>query len=66
MGPFPAITLRVTSSGYPPMSFTSKKAIQKQKIDINLKLPSGIFSVYFLSPQFKNEKFLILIEYRAP
>ena len=30
MGPFPAITLRVVTGGFPPLSFTSKKAIQKQ------------------------------------
>ena len=46
MGPFPAITLRVVTGGFPPLSFTSKKAIQKQKIDINFKLPSGIFQVF--------------------
>ena len=66
MGPFPAITLRVVTGGFPPLSFTSKNAIKKQKIYINLKIPSGIFSVYLLSPKFKNEKFLILIEYIAP
>ena len=66
MGPFPAITLRVIGGVFPPLSFTSTKAIQKQKIDINLKLPNGIFSVFLLSPKFKNENFLILIEYRVP
>ena len=66
MGPFPAITLRVFTSGFPPSSFASKKAIQKQKIDINLKLPSGFFQVFLLSPKFKNKDFLMLIEYRAP
>ena len=54
------------SGGFPTLSFTSTKAIQKQKIDINFKLPSGIFQVFLLSPKFKNEEFLILIEYRAP
>ena len=66
MGPFPAITLRVVAGGFPPLSFTSTKAIQKQKIDINLKIPNGIFSVFLLSPKFKNENFLILIEYIVP
>ena len=66
MGPFPAITLKVVTGGFPPLSFASKKAIQKQKIDINFKLPSGIFQVFLLSPKFKNEEFLILIEYRTP
>ena len=66
MGPFPAITLRVFTSGFPPSSFASKKAIQKQKIDINLKLPSGFFQVFLLSPKFKNKDFLMLIEYRVP
>ena len=66
MGPFPAITLRVVTSGFPPLSFASKKAIQKQKIDINLKLPSGFFQVFLLSPKFKNKDFLMLIEYRVP
>ena len=66
MGPFPAITLRVVTGGFPLLSFTSTKAIQKQKIDINLKLPNGIFSVFLLSPKFKNENFLILIEYIVP
>ena len=66
MGPFPAITLRVVTGGFPQLSFTSTKAIQKQKIDINFKIPSGIFQVFLLSPKFKNEEFLILIEYRAP
>ena len=66
MGPCPAITLRVITGGFPPFSFTSKKAIQKQKIDINLKLPSGIFQVFLLSPKLKNEEFLILIEYKTP
>ena len=66
MGPFPAITLRVFTSGFPPLSFASKKAIQKQKIDINLKLPSGFFQVFLLSPKFKNKDFLMLIEYRVP
>jgi len=64
--PFPAITLRVVTIGFPPSSFTSKKAFQKQKIDINLKLPSGFFKVFLLSPKFKNKQFLILIEYRVP
>ena len=63
---FPAITLRVLTIGFPPSSFTSKKAIQKQKIDIDLKLPSGFFKVFLLSPKFKNKEFLILIEYRVP
>ena len=62
---FPAITLRVLTIGFPPSSFTSKKAIQKQKIDIDLKLPSGFFKVFLLSPKFKNKEFLILIEYRV-
>ena len=66
MGPFPAITLRVITGGFPPLSFTSTKAIQKQKIDIYLKLLSGILSMFLLSPKFKNENFLILIEYIAP
>ena len=66
MGPFPAITLRVIGGGFPPLSFASTKAIQKQKKNINLKLPNGIFSVFLLSPKFKNENFLILIEYRIP
>ena len=66
MGPFPAITLRVITGGFPPLSFTSTKAIQKQKININFKTPSGIFQVFLLSPNFKNEEFLILIEYRVP
>ena len=66
MGPFPAITLRVVTSGFPPLSFASKKAIKKQKIDINLKLPSGFFQVFLLSPKFKNKDFLMLIEYRVP
>ena len=66
MGPFPAITLRVVTIGFPPLSFASKKAIQKQKIDINLKLPSGFFQVFLLSPKFKNKDFLMLIEYRVP
>ena len=65
-GPFPAITLRVFTIGLPPLSFASKKAIQKQKIDINLKLPSGFFKVFLLSPKFKNKQFLTLIEYRVP
>ena len=65
-GPFPAITLRVIGGGFPLLRFTSTKAIQKQKIDINLKLPNGIFSVFLLSPKFKYENFLILIEYREP
>ena len=63
---FPAITLRVLTIGFPPSSFTSKKAIKKQKIDIDLKLPSGFFKVFLLSPKFKNKEFLILIEYRVP
>ena len=63
---FPAITLRVLTIGFPPSSFTSKKAIQKQKIDIDLKLLSGFFKVFLLSPKFKNKEFLILIEYRVP
>ena len=63
---FPAITLRVLTIGFPPSSFTSKKAIKKQKIDIDLKLPSGFLKVFLLSPKFKNKEFLILIEYRAP
>ena len=63
---FPAITLRVLTIGFPPLSFTSKKAIQKQKIDIDLKLPSGFLKVFLLSPKFKNKEFLILIEYRVP
>ena len=66
VGPFPAITLRVVTGGFPPLSFTSKKAIQKQKININFRLPSGILQVFLLSPKFKNEEFLILIEYRTP
>ena len=66
LGPFPAITLRVFTIGLPPSSFASKKAIQKQKIDINLKLPSGFFKVFLLSPKFKNKQFLTLIEYRVP
>ena len=63
---FPAITLRVLTIGFPPSSFTSKKAIKKQKIDIDLKLPSGVLKVFLLSPKFKNKEFLILIEYRVP
>ena len=63
---FPAITLRVLTIGFPPSSFTSKKAIKKQKIDIDLKLPSGFLKVFLLSPKFKNKEFLILIEYRVP
>ena len=66
MGPFPAITLTLISSDFPHLPFTSKKAIQKQKININLKLPNGIFSVMLSSPNPKNEVFLILIEYRTP
>ena len=65
ISPFPAITLRVVTIGFPPLSFASKKAIQKQKIDINLKLPSGFLKVFLLSPKFKNKQFLILIEYRV-
>ena len=63
---FPAITLRVLTIGFSPLSFTSKKAIKKQKIDIDLKLPSGFLKVFLLSPKFKNKEFLILIEYRVP
>ena len=65
VSPFPAITLRVITIGSPPLSFASKKAIQKQKIDINMKLPSGFFKVFLLSPKLKNEEFLMLIEYRV-
>ena len=66
MGPFPAITLTLISSDFPHIPFTSTKAIQKQKIYLNLKLPNGIFSVMLSSPNFKNDVFLILIEYRTP
>ena len=66
MGPFPAITLGVVVDGFPPVTFTSTKAIQKQKININLIISKGIFSVFLSSPKFKNEDFLILIEYRTP
>ena len=66
MGPFPAITLTLISSDFPHLPFTSKKAIQKQKININSKLPNGIFSVMLSPPNPKNEVFLILIEYRTP
>ena len=58
MGPFPAITLRVVTGGFPPLSFTSTKAIQKQKIDINFKIPGGIFQVFLLSPKFKKGRIL--------
>ena len=66
IGPFPAITLTLISSDFPHIPFTSTIAIQKQKININLKLPNGIFSVLLSSPTPKNEVFLILIEYRKP
>ena len=66
MSPFPAITLRLVSNDFPPLSFTSTQAIKKQKIDLNVKLPNGIFSVFLLSPTPKDEVFLILIEYRTP
>ena len=66
MGPFPAITLTLISSDFPHLPLTSTKAIQKQKININLQLPKGIFSVMLSSPNPKNEVFLILIEYRTP
>ena len=66
IGPFPAITLTLISSDFPHMPFTSTKAIQRQKININLKLPNGIFTVLLSSPTPKNEVFLILIEYRVP
>ena len=64
IGPFPAITLKLISDDFPHNSFTSTKAIQKQKININVKLPNGIFSVFLSSPTPKNEVFLILIEYK--
>ena len=66
MGPFPAITLGVVVDDFPTITFASTKAIQKQKININVKTPKGIFSVFLLSPKFKNEDFLILIEYQVP
>ena len=64
-GPFPAITLKIVSyDGF--LQLISTKAIKKQKMDINLKITNGIFSVCLFYPKFKNEDFLILIEYRAP
>ena len=66
MGPFPAITLGVVVDDFPTFTFASTKAIQKQKININVKTPKGIFSVFLSSPKFKNEDFLILIEYQVP
>ena len=65
MGPFPAITLKLVSDDFPPLFFTSTKAIKKQKINLNVKLPSGIFSVFLTSPKTINEVFLILIEYKT-
>ena len=65
-GPFPAITLGVVVDDFPTLTFASTKAIQKQKININVKTPKGIFSVFLSSPKFKNEDFLILIEYQVP
>ena len=66
MGPFPAISLGVIVDDFPPLTFASTKAIQKQKININVKISKGIFSVFLSSPKFKNEDFLILIEYITP
>ena len=65
LGPFPAITLKLVSGDFPPLFFTSKQAVKKQKININVKLPSGVFSVFLRTPP-KDENFLILIEYRVP
>ena len=64
-GPFPAITLKIANE-YTFNMLNSTKAIKKQKIDINLKMTNGVLSVCLYSPKFKNEDFLILIEYRAP
>ena len=64
-GPFPAITLQIANE-YTFNRLTSTKAIKKQKIDINLKMTNGVLKVCLISPKFKNEDFLILIEYRAP
>ena len=64
-GPFPRIPLKIFKSG-PPKIFTSKKATQKQTIDINLELPNGILKVQLFSRNFKKEKFLMLIKYRVP
>ena len=66
IGPFPAITLGVVVDDFPTLTFASIKAIQKQKININVKTRKGIFSVFLSSPKFKNEDFLILIEYQVP
>ena len=53
MGPFPAITLGVVVDDFPTITFASTKAIQKQKININVKTPKGIFSVFLSSPKLK-------------
>ena len=46
MGPFPAITLGVVVDDFPPVTFASTKAIQKQKININVKISKGIFRCF--------------------
>ena len=65
IGPFPSITLKLFGGGITPTTFTSTQALQKQTIDINLKIPQGISSVFLFSPKFKNENFLILVKYRV-
>ena len=66
MGPFPTIDLKIISGDFPDLIFGSFGQNQKQKIDINLQLPKGVFSVMLSSPTPKNEVFLILIKYRTP
>ena len=53
IGPFPAITLGVVVDDFPTLTFASTKAIQKQKVNINVKTPKGIFSVFLSSPKLK-------------
>jgi len=66
MGPFPSINLKIITNDFPDMDFNSSGRNQKQKININLQLPKGVFSVMLSSPTPKNEVFLISIKYRAP
>ena len=62
-GPFPAIGLKIISDN--TFFKNSTKNNSTQKININEKITSGYFFVCLRYPVFKNEKFLIMIEYRV-
>ena len=60
-GLFPPIPLKIFQSGVPAKTFTSTQSTQEQTININLEITNGLLMLQLHSSNFKNQKFLVLV-----